>query len=208
MKKLVSLLCVLTVLFFLQTSASAAENEQNEKEGIVPSSATYTLAVIPTIDKSGMEEKERKVALRAIEDSMKKKYPKKTTKVVLLDEKTVAQAVRRNPFENYDAPVLSELVAVGKDLRADRLIYLSIEPIKREEDGFMVVVGTQTYASEISMKMKCVDLEKEDYIFNQLVVKEGSSSAVSFWKFGGASKSRAVKKAISACMEEFLNSFD
>ena len=188
------------MLVFSQSTASAAEQSDTttqtpqksstEKIEIVPSEASYTLAIIPTLDMSGMEEKERTVAQK------------------LLTEKTVVDAVHRHPFENYDAPVLAELVAIGEDLKADRVIYLSLEPTKGEEDGFMIIVGTQTYASEVSMKMKCVDVKNKAYLFNQLVVKEGSSSAVSFWKFGGASKSRSVKKAVTACMEEFLISIE
>ncbi len=206
------------MLVFSQSTASAAEQSDTttqtpqksstEKIEIVPSEASYTLAIIPTLDMSGMEEKERTVAQNAIKNAFEQKYPKKTTKVKLLTEKTVVDAVHRHPFENYDAPVLAELVAIGEDLKADRVIYLSLEPTKGEEDGFMIIVGTQTYASEVSMKMKCVDVKNKAYLFNQLVVKEGSSSAVSFWKFGGASKSRSVKKAVTACMEEFLISIE
>ena len=206
------------MLVFSQSTASAAEQSDTttqtpqksstEKIEIVPSEASYTLAIIPTLDTSGMEEKERTVAQNAIKNAFEQKYPKKTTKVKLLTEKTVVDAVHRHPFENYDAPVLAELVAIGEDLKADRVIYLSLEPTKGEEDGFMIIVGTQTYASEVSMKMKCVDVKNKAYLFNQLVVKEGSSSAVSFWKFGGASKSRSVKKAVTACMEEFLISIE
>lgn len=206
------------MLVFSQSTASAAEQSDTttqtpqksstEKIEIVPSEASYTLAIIPTLDMSGMEEKERTVARNAIKNAFEQKYPKKTTKVKLLTEKTVVDALHRHPFENYDAPVLAELVAIGEDLKADRVIYLSLEPTKGEEDGFMIIVGTQTYASEVSMKMKCVDVKNKAYLFNQLVVKEGSSSAVSFWKFGGASKSRSVKKAVTACMEEFLISIE
>ena len=206
------------MLVFSQNTVSAAEQSDTttqtpqknstEKIEIVPSEASYTLAIIPTVDMSGMEEKERTVARNAIKNAFEQKYPKKTTKVKLLTEKTVVDAVHRHPFENYDAPVLAELVAIGEDLKADRVIYLSLEPTKGEEDGFMIIVGTQTYASEVSMKMKCVDVKNKAYLFNQLVVKEGSSSAVSFWKFGGASKSRSVKKAVTACMEEFLISIE
>ena len=206
------------MLVLSQSTASAAEQSDTttqtpqksstEKIEIVPSEASYTLAIIPTLDMSGMEEKERTVAQNAIKNAFEQKYPKKTTKVKLLTEKTVVDAVHRHPFENYDAPVLAELVAIGEDLKADRVIYLSLEPTKGEEDGFMIIVGTQTYASEVSMKMKCVDVKNKAYLFNQLVVKEGSSSAVSFWKFGGASKSRSVKKAVTACMEEFLISIE
>ena len=218
MKNFLMGLLLTGMLIFSQNTVSAAEQSDTttqtpqknstEKIEIVPSEASYTLAIIPTLDMSGMEEKERTVAQNAIKNAFEQKYPKKTTKVKLLTEKTVVDAVHRHPFENYDAPVLAELVAIGEDLKADRVIYLSLEPTKGEEDGFMIIVGTQTYASEVSMKMKCVDVKNKAYLFNQLVVKEGSSSAVSFWKFGGASKSRSVKKAVTACMEEFLISIE
>ena len=218
MKNFLMGLLLTGMLIFSQNTVSAAEQSDTttqtpqknstEKIEIVPSEASYTLAIIPTVDMSGMEEKERTVAQNAIKNAFEQKYPKKTTKVKLLTEKTVVDAVHRHPFENYDAPVLAELVAIGEDLKADRVIYLSLEPTKGEEDGFMIIVGTQTYASEVSMKMKCVDVKNKAYLFNQLVVKEGSSSAVSFWKFGGASKSRSVKKAVTACMEEFLISIE
>lgn len=190
------------------TASQTAETKSKEKLVILPSEENYTLAIIPTLDQSGMEEKERIVAENAIKNALELKYPKKTTKVQLLTGKKVVEAIRRHPFENYDAPVLAELAAIGADLKADRVIYLSIEPTKSEEDGFRVIIGTQTYASQVSMKMKCVDVNNKAYLFNQLVVKEGSSSAVSFWKFGGASKSRSVKKAVTACMEEFLTNIE
>jgi len=205
-------------LIFLQNTVSAAEQAESTTQApqksstakveIVPSEASYTLAIIPVLDMSGMEEKERTVAKHAIQNALEQKYPKKKTKVNLLSEKAIVDSVHRHPFENYDAPVLAELVAIGEDLKADRVIYISLEPTKSEEDGFRIIVGTQTYASEVSMKMKCVDVKNKSYLFNQLVVKEGSSSAVSFWKFGGASKSRSVKKAVTACMEEFLTNFE
>lgn len=214
MKKFLLSFFLMGMFIFSQNTACAAEQAEttnqtqqkssSEKVEITASDASYTLAIIPTLDMSGMEEKERTVAQNAIKNAFEKKYPKKTTKVKVLSDKNVVDAVRRHPFENYDAPVLAELVAIGEDLKADRVIYLSLEPTKSEEDGFRIIVGTQTYASEVSMKMKCVDVKNKTYLFNQLVVKEGSSSAVSFWKFGGASKSRSVKKAVTACMEEFL----
>ena len=205
-------------LIFSQNTVSAAAQEEaatqapqkssTEKIEIVPSEASYSLAIIPTLDQSGMEEKERTVAQHAIKNAFEQKYPQKTTKVKILSEKTVVDAIHRHPFENYDAPVLAELVAIGEDLKVDRVMYLSLAPTKSEEDGFRIIVGTQTFASEVSMKMKCVDVKNKAYLFNQLVLKEGSSSAVSFWKFGGASKSRSVKKAVTACMEEFLTNFE
>ena len=60
------------MLVFSQNTVSAAEQSDTttqtpqknstEKIEIVPSEASYTLAIIPTLDMSGMEEKERTVA--------------------------------------------------------------------------------------------------------------------------------------------------
>ena len=103
---------------------------------------------------------------------------------------------------------MAELVAVGKELGVDRVIYMEMEPPRNKETGFMVIVGSQTYSSVITMKLKCVDVKTEKYLFNRIVEEVGSSSAVSFWKIGGASQSRAVKKGVAACMTEFLTAFD
>ena len=116
--------------------------------------------------------------------------------------------MQNHPFENADAPVLAELVAVGKELGVDRVIYMEMEPPRNKETGFMVIVGSQTYSSVITMKLKCVDVKTEKYLFNRIVEEVGSSSAVAFWKIGGASQSRAVKKGVAACMTEFLTAFD
>ena len=103
---------------------------------------------------------------------------------------------------------MSELVAIGDSLGVDRIIYIAMNPVRNKETGFRVIVGSQTYSSVISMNLKCVDVKNEKYLFNKMVEEIGSSSAVSFWKFGGASQSRAIKKGVLNCMEEFLCAFD
>ncbi|HIU63463.1 MAG TPA: hypothetical protein IAB06_00265 [Candidatus Avacidaminococcus intestinavium] len=184
------------------------EPRQEEKMEIIPSDQNYVLALLPIVDRSNMEEKERKVAMKAIKAAIEKKYPKKNTKVKVISDKEITKAMRMYLFENYDAPVLAELVTIGKAVHADRIIYLSLEPIKSEEDGFRIIIGAQKFSSEIGMKMKFIDVNENKYLFNQFVVKEGSSSAVSFWKLGGASKSRSVKKAVTECMKEFFTNID
>ena len=82
----------------------------------------YSVAVLPYIDQSGMDEKGRKVAANAIKDALKEKYPpaKKGGVNTVASAKAVAKAMQNHPFENADAPVLAELVAVGKELGVDR----------------------------------------------------------------------------------------
>ena len=194
-------------------TAGAADTGRADKEAekkITASTVPYSVAVLPYIDQSGMDEKGRKVAANAIKDALKEKYPpaKKGGVNTVASAKAVAKAMQNHPFENADAPVLAELVAVGKELGVDRVIYMEMEPPRNKETGFMVIVGSQTYSSVITMKLKCVDVKTEKYLFNRIVEEVGSSSAVAFWKIGGASQSRAVKKGVAACMTEFLTAFD
>ena len=151
----------------------------------------YSVAVLPYIDQSGMDEKGRKVAANAIKDALKEKYPpaKKGGVNTVASAKAVAKAMQNHPFENADAPVLAELVAVGKELGVDRVIYMEMEPPRNKETGFMVIVGSQTYSSVITMKLKCVDVKTEKYLFNRIVEEVGSSSAVAFGR--SAARARA-----------------
>ena len=169
-------------------AAGVADTGRADKEAekkITASTVPYSVAVLPYIDQSGMDEKGRKVAANAIKDALKEKYPpaKKGGVNTVASAKAVAKAMQNHPFENADAPVLAELVAVGKELGVDRVIYMEMEPPRNKETGFMVIVG-------------------------RIVEEVGSSSAVAFWKIGGASQSRAVKKGVAACMTEFLTAFD
>ena len=194
-------------------TAGVADTGRADKEAekkITAATVPYSVAVLPYIDQSGMDEKGRKVAANSIKDALKEKYPpaKKGGVNTVASAKAVAKAMQNHPFENADAPVLAELVAVGKELGVDRVIYMEMEPPRNKETGFMVIVGSQTYSSVITMKLKCVDVKTEKYLFNRIVEEVGSSSAVAFWKIGGASQSRAVKKGVAACMTEFLTAFD
>ena len=105
----------------------------------------YSVAVLPYIDQSGMDEKGRKVAANSIKDALKEKYPpaKKGGVNTVASAKAVAKAMQNHPFENADAPVLAELVAVGKELGVDRVIYMEMEPPRNKETGFMVIVAVR-----------------------------------------------------------------
>ena len=46
----------------------------------------------------------------------------------------------------------------------------------------MVIVGSQTYSAVVTMKLKCVDVNEECFLFNQNVESIGSSSSINFWK--------------------------
>lgn len=179
--------------------ADTGKPEQAEEKEITASTVPYSVAVLPYIDQSGMDEKGRKVAANAIKDALKEKYPaaKKGGVNTVASAKDVAKAMRYHPFENADAPVLAELVAVGKELGVDRVIYMEMEPPRNKETGFMVIVGSQTYSSVITMKLKCVDVQTGQYLFNRIVEEVGSSSGRIFLEVGlAASQSRAVKKVL------------
>ncbi|MFQ9522934.1 MAG: hypothetical protein ACLR2G_04950 [Phascolarctobacterium faecium] len=154
-------------------TAGVADTGRADKEAekkITASTVPYSVAVLPYIDQSGMDEKGRKVAANAIKDALKEKYPpaKKGGVNTVASAKAVAKAMQNHPFENADAPVLAELVAVG-ELGVDRVIYMEMEPPRNKETGFMVIVGSQTYSSAITMKLKCVDVKTEKYLFNRIV---------------------------------------
>ena len=153
----------------------------------------------------------RKVAANAIKDALKEKYPpaKKGGVNTVASAKAVAKAMQNHPFENADAPVLAELVAVGKELGVDRVIYMEMEPPRNKENRlYGLSSAVRLIVQSLPMKLKCVDVKTEKYLFNRIVEEVGSSSAVAFWKIGGASQSRAVKKGVAACMTEFLTAFD
>ena len=79
MKNFLLSMFLMGTLIFSQNTTSAAEQAENatqaqqksstEKIEIIPSQASYTLAIIPTLDMSGMEEKERTVAQNAIKNA-------------------------------------------------------------------------------------------------------------------------------------------
>ena len=79
------------------------------------------------------------------------------------------KALLAHPFENAEVPTLEELVAVGKACGADRVLFISLLPVREKETGFMVIVGSQTYSAVVTMKLKCVDVNEERFLFNQNV---------------------------------------
>ena len=169
----------------------------------------YTVAVLPYMDTSGLEGRSREMAVGAIKDTLKIKYPAKKTSVTkIVSNNLVQRAMINNPMENPEVPTLEELVAIGEDCGADRVIFVSILPAREKETGFMMIAGTQTYSATVMMKLKCVDVNEEKYLFNQNVEGIGSSTSVNFWKIGQPSRAKAVKRGVTDCMEFFLTSFD
>ena len=169
----------------------------------------YTVAVLPYVDTSGLEGRSREMAVGAIKDTLKKKYPAKKTSVTkIVSNNVVQKALINNPMENPEVPTLAELVAIGEACGADRVIFVSILPAREKETGFMVIAGTQTYSATVMMKLKCVDVNEEKFLFNQNVEGIGSSTSVNFWKIGQPSRAKAVKRGVTNCMEFFLTSFD
>lgn len=169
----------------------------------------YTVAVLPYVDTSGLEGRSREMAVGAIKDTLKKKYPAKKTSVTkIVSNNMVQRALLDNPMENPEVPTLAELVAIGEACGADRVIFVSILPAREKETGFMVIAGTQTYSATVMMKLKCVDVNEEKFLFNQNVEGIGSSTSVNFWKIGQPSRAKAVKRGVTNCMEFFLTSFD
>ena len=168
----------------------------------------YTVAVLPYVDTSGLEGRSREMAVGAIKDTLKKKYPAKKTSVTkIVSNNMVQRALLDNPMENPEVPTLAELVAIGEACGADRVIFVSILPAREKETGFMVIAGTQTYSATVMMKLKCVDVNEEKFLFNQNVEGIGSSTSVNFWKIGKPSRAKAVKRGITDCMNFFLTSF-
>ena len=169
----------------------------------------YTVAVLPYVDTSGLEGRSREMAVGAIKDTLKKKYPAKKTSVTkIVSNNMVQRALLNNPMENPEVPTLAELVAIGEACGADRVIFVSILPAREKETGFMVIAGTQTYSATVMMKLKCVDVNEEKFLFNQNVEGIGSSTSVNFWKIGKPSRAKAVKRGVTDCMNFFLTSFE
>lgn len=169
----------------------------------------YTVAVLPFVDVSGLEGRSREMAVGAIKDTLKKKYPAKKTSVTkIVSNNAVQKAVLNNPMENSETPTLAELVAIGEACGADRVIFISVLPAREKETGFMVIAGSQTYSATVMMKLKCVDVNEEKFLFNQNVEGIGSSSSINFWKIGQPSRAKAVKRGVTECMEFFLTSFE
>lgn len=174
---------------------------------IKASKGTYSLAILPVVDISGMKSNLMRASNNAIKDAIEKKYPRKC-QVKILDKKTVEEFMITYPFENKEAPTLEEMVQVGKSLGVDRVMYIGIMAANDQESRVMIVVGTGTVKSRVTMKLKMVDVNNGKYLFNDNTVANGSSSSVNFWRIGAPSKKRAVKNGVEEAMEVFLTSFD
>ena len=164
----------------------------------------YTVA-----DVSGLEGRSREMAVNAVKEALETKYPgKKKSVTKIIGNNAVQKALLAHPFENAEVPTLEELVAVGKACGADRVLFISLLPVREKETGFMVIVGSQTYSAVVTMKLKCVDVNEERFLFNQNVESIGSSSSINFWKIGEPSRAKAVKRGVEDCMRNFLTSFE
>lgn len=175
---------------------------------IIPSAGKYTLAVLPIVDVSGLEQRQLAAVSNAVQDELAKKFPPKKTQVKFVSAANINQVLATHPFENVESPTLAELVQVGNLLGADRVMYISMMNASDKESGFMVIVGAGTIRSNVTMKHKLVDVVRGEYIYNDNTVAKGASSSVNFWRIGSPSKIRAIKKGVENAMKKFLSSFD
>lgn len=169
----------------------------------------YKVAVLPYVDLSGLENRAREMVAGAIKEQLKKKYPgKKTSKTEIISNKALMQAVKMTKFENPEVPTLAELVSVGEACGADRVLFISMLPVRNKKTGIMIIAGTSTQTAYVTMKLKCVDVNNEEYLFNQNLEGIGSSSSINFIRMGEASPAKAAKRGAVNCMKTFLNSFE
>lgn len=182
---------------------------EKNKAKIEESTADYTVAVLPYTDLSGLEGRSREMAVNAVKETLKKKYPgKKNSSVKIVSSNDVQKALKANPIENPEAPTRDELLAIGRACNADRVIFISNLPVREKETGFMLIAGTQTYSATVTMKLKCLDTDTGKFLYNQNIEGIGSSTSINFWKIGEPSKARAVKDGVTECMTNFLTSFE
>ncbi|MCQ2359194.1 MAG: hypothetical protein MJ055_03915 [Phascolarctobacterium sp.] len=169
----------------------------------------YKVAVLPYVDLSGLENRAREMVAGAIKEQLKKKYPaKKNSKTQVVANNDLIKALKVTQFENPEAPTLTELVNVGEACGADRVIFISMLPVRHKKTGIMIIAGTSTQTAYVTMKLKCVDVNNEEYLFNQNLEGIGSSSSVNFVRMGEASPAKAAKRGAVNCMKTFLNSFE
>lgn len=184
-------------------------NFSNTDKKLVECELPYTVAVLPYVDISGLEGRSREMAVGAVKDTLKVKYPaKKESRTRIVSNNALQKALIDNPMENAEVPTLNELVAIGEACGADRVLFISLLPVREKETGFMVIAGTQTYSATVTMKLKCVDVNEERFLYNQNVEGIGSSTSVNFWRIGKPSRGKAVKRGVTECMRNFLTSFE
>ena len=199
---------MLKKLFLLIVISFFSFNIALAKKKIIPCAANYTLAILPIVDMSGLEQRMVEAVSNAVEDELEKKYPPKKTKVRFVAAEAINQVMTSNPFENAEAPTLEELVNVGRLWGADRVMFISMMTSSDKESGFMVIVGSGTIRANVMMKHKFVDVNNAKYIYNSNTQAKGASNSVNFWRIGSPSKIRAIKKGVANAMREFLTSFD
>lgn len=195
------LFCIL--LLFLSMAVSGLA-----KEGIKPSTASYTMALLPLMNTSTLDQRTLEAVANAVDDAVAKKYPPKKTKVQFITTEAVNEALLACPLENPEAPRLDELVRLGRYLRADRVLYVGVMAASDKESGFMVLVGSGTIRANVTLKQKCVDVQTGSFLFNENTTAKGASNSVNVWRIGSPSKLRAVKKGAAEAMRQMLISFD
>lgn len=198
MKKVLMIVCLCLILC---SSALAGEK-------VIPSAGNYTLAILPIVDMSGLEQRQLEAVSNAVQSQLEDKFPPKKTRVKFVSGAAINQVLATHPFENAETPTLKELVNVGAMLGADRVMFISMMTASDKESGFMVIVGSGTIRANVMMKHKLVDVRRGEYIYNDNTVAKGASSSVNFWRIGSPSKIRAIKKGVANAMQKFLSSFD
>lgn len=87
------------------------------------------------------------MAVNAVKEALETKYPgKKKSVTKIIGNNAVQKALLAHPFENAEVPTLEELVAVGKACGADRVLFISLLPVREKETGFMVIVARKPTA--------------------------------------------------------------
>lgn len=203
------LLLTFALLLLLTATALAADEPAALSSAMVlnttqASAQKPVVAVLPVINRSGMAEKYAKVALQTIDERLDKKF---ADKYAVLPDADVEKAVKETTFENYDSPVLAELVAVGKKLGADYVTFIGLEPHKGDGTGFAAGVGSSKIKVWVTMKAKYVDVKEGKYIVNQVISDAGTSSAITLGMFGGVSPKNAVLGGTNKVMDTFLSLF-
>ncbi len=163
--------------------------------------AKPVVAFLPVINQSGLADKYAKEAIKVINERTAAKFADKWT---VLSGPEIEKVTKDASFENYDAPVLAELVNVGKKLGADYVMFISLEPFKGDGGGFHLGVGSSSIKVEIVMKAKFVNVQEAKYVVNKVITGSGSSSAVTIAMFGGASPKNAVIAGTNKCMDTFF----
>ncbi|SDF61394.1 hypothetical protein [Sporolituus thermophilus] len=198
---LIALLCLLFLTNFVYANPTTDEYNFNFKFN-QQDDTRPKVVFLPIVDRSGLHKKYSTAAIETINERVEKQFS--ADKFILLKGEKIDKTVKEFPFENYDAPVLNELIALGKKFDADYIMFFSLEPIKAGASGFGIGVGAGKIKIDLAMKAKYVDVKKGEYVFNQVLAEQGSSSAVTIGIFGGVSPKHATVEATNKCMDKFF----